>query len=370
MKYILLLLLSCNCFAQIKINDTIYGQVRSYRETIVLLDPSKETTSTADVFLDPFDLPILGRHEKKPEHISSLWYNYPWVELINYYREYDNKGRKIKEKWENITDDLEAGFLYKHDTLNRVTEIKEIDEKGEIGTTERRNYNHKGQLVALFTDYGEGYSYECYEYNDKNQCTKKDYFDEYGKQGETLYEYENGKKRRLKTVSNQHTIRLPNGGRTTTTGEWTERLVEEYFYDERGNLIKTCSYSSVINDGATEPSCGTHTYDNNGNETAKYINGELQGITTYYKDGKTKKIQNAREGSKIPYLEYYYKGDLLTKVIFVEDATKKYVITFDYTFDDNHNWIKQVKSINGKPEFLRSRTILYYKPFDFLPEGN
>lgn len=371
MKYLILLLLPFSCFAQTHTNDSIYGQVSSYRETIALLNPSKETISTDDVFLDPYDLTILGDQEKKPEHVSNRWYYARHDRLINYYREYDKKGRMIKEKWEDVLYDLQSVFKYSYDTINHITEIKELDGDGKSDATERRSYNYKGQLVAKLTDYIDFYSYTYYEYNDKNQCIKKGYFGKNGKEGETLYEYENGKIKRLKTVSNIHILRLPSGGRTTIIGEWTERLIEEYFYDERGNLIKTCNYSNVISADATEPSCNTYTYDHNGNKTATYVNdGELRSKITYYKNGKTKKTQNFVDGLETSYMEYYFQGDLLRKVIHHNHNEKKHVVEFDYTFDDNHNWIQQIKTVDGKPLYIRSRIIYYYKPFDFFPGDN
>ena len=69
-------------------------------------------------------------------------------------------------------------------------------------------------------------------------------------------------------------------------------------------------------------------------------------------------------------MEYYFQGDLLRKVIHHDYLGEKHVVEFDYTFDDNHNWIKQIKSVNGKPEYMRSRIIYYYKPFDFFSENN
>jgi len=343
------LLITLGCLAQEPaIKDTIYGQVSWYKDYIDVINPTKEI-HTSLLFPDDDRLPFMGNQDRDLSLVSNAWYNNSYTQFIDYYREYDQNGRKIKERWRDAATDDQAVFLYQYDTLKHATEIKQLDETGTVISTERRYYNYKGKLISKLKDHNTFYSYWNYEYNANNECIKIVSFGEEGKNYEHSFEYENGKIK--KSIRN---------GR-----------IEESIYNEKGLLDKKLTYSSKPEDNGAAQHTYSYIYDEMGRETAVYSNGKIQFSRTYYKDGKVKKIQYSSEDNTNPYtIEYYYKGDLPIKVIHTDEKRKKKIIEFEYTFDDNNKWIKQVKIIDGKPEYTRNRLIVYYEKYDFQPEGN
>ncbi|NUY80303.1 hypothetical protein HUK80_05305 [Flavobacterium sp. MAH-1] len=59
-------------------------------------------------------------------------------------------------------------------------------------------------------------------------------------------------------------------------------------------------------------------------------------------------------------IEYAYNAKgLVSRAKFTSNG-KTTICEFKYTFDHKNNWIEQTKTVNGKPLYLRKRTITYY----------
>ena len=59
-------------------------------------------------------------------------------------------------------------------------------------------------------------------------------------------------------------------------------------------------------------------------------------------------------------IEYVYdENQRIVKLIYDEDREIN-IAEFEYKFDDKGNWHEQLKTVNGKPLYLRKREIVYY----------
>lgn len=111
-------------------------------------------------------------------------------------------------------------------------------------------------------------------------------------------------------------------------------------------------------------------YDNNKTKREIYIKGSKTLTETYEVNALNQPTRfTAFNHSYNKMLEDYtfiYNDtnrlqavELLT-YDFSDDSTYKTHISFNYSYDSNGNWTRQVKSINGKPIFIWDRVIEYY----------
>ncbi|MDB5232459.1 MAG: hypothetical protein JWN76_3264 [Chitinophagaceae bacterium] len=83
----------------------------------------------------------------------------------------------------------------------------------------------------------------------------------------------------------------------------------------------------------------------------------------YYNENnllKKERYIQTKNNNVITEIEYAYdQNKNIEKVIYTGDGQTSTII-FSYKFDKKQNWIEQLKSVDGKPLYLRKRELVYY----------
>ncbi len=77
-------------------------------------------------------------------------------------------------------------------------------------------------------------------------------------------------------------------------------------------------------------------------------------------EGKEYSSQNLNRPRTTRTYEYN-DNDLVVKEVWNSIYSDETIWTFDYEFDEQGNWIKQIQYENGEPKYIVARTIGYYK---------
>lgn len=350
--------------------DTIYGQVKSVREQLNFIDKNQQNMK---LFSDEGDYGHHGFSNPKftKSRFHNCWYNTPFVHYSNYYKELNKKGKTTYEVWFYKNGDTVSFFNYKYDKNDNLIQIKETYEKEDY-TVRNFNYNKKNKLastVYYVSDDPNLYSYSEFIYDESDNLIQSKDFDEDGESFGTKYSYyPNGKIKEVFSHS-PYKIKKENNKKVSfKDGIGSDKLNRKYFYNERGDIIETNSFKDEF-------------YSNDkpyiqGRALKEYENGLLIKEMTLNRANKTERFtlysyneknQITKEAKVIPeypdnnlIYEYSYdKNGNQIKLIYIE-KNNPVTVEFEYEFDSQKNWTKQIKSVNGKTLFVWTREIEYY----------
>lgn len=267
-----LILLYNVSFSQPK--DTIYGKVKSIREQIVFLDENRQNrklfSTEGDYGHNGF---VSEEYTKNRFHI--WWYQSYWVHYINYYKEFDINNNLLKVVWFNkdqsILHSAENNYA-----LNGKLSSQKFQSYKESKTTHQYDKNNN-LIFSKNTDSDKNYWTNKYEFNEKNQVIKEEYFnslypketrraeyyydnygniielkkfDEYGEDYGTKFEYDI-KNRKTKIINHSPFIWVKNkkGSRQKRTKDGNDQISREFKYDDKDRIIETKSYNPDFHDG-------------------------------------------------------------------------------------------------------------------------
>ncbi|MEM6685784.1 MAG: hypothetical protein AAF617_08375 [Bacteroidota bacterium] len=389
--FVLLFLMGVSSVAQKR--DTIYGQVKSIREELTFLDQSRQNKK---LWRSEGDYGHYGftsaRFTKGRFH--SWWYHTPWVHYLNYYKEFSEDNKVLKEIWYYKSQDTlryrefeytdfgkvakqkeiryrTSTTTYTYDTHQNLVRTKTVDDKGNIDT-KLITYtpDHKVARTTYFDteDTDEIDVHEHY-YDEKGNLISIKKYNECGESYGTLYEYD-AKGRKVNRKYHSPFIKVKKDDdfySKRAEGGW-DRLDEAYFYDEKDRIIQVNSYRENY-----EP---LNTVALNYKRKMNYTDGLLSSMYIYqwndtissyslytYDDEKRRtKLQvfmpqfpkNNREST------YTYLKDAFPSQLLYKEGGEEVIVTFDYVFDEKNNWIQQTKSINGTPLYVWKRKLEYY----------
>lgn len=351
------MLVPLSMLSQNRIKDTVYGNVRSVREKLIFLDSVRQNYK---LFANEDEY---GHHgfmsrEFTIKRFNTFWYTLPIVHYMNYYREYNDKQRITSETWFYKDNSFLTKYEFAYDDEGNLITERKSDEFGEI-ITKQWGYDHKNRVATLLKSYKTGgFTFLGYQYNSSGQLIATNAYRENEKAIDRKFEYESGKLVRV-----YHTLpyKLIPGDdpkyKTKIHGEWDTYLYEEYQYDEYGNKTAVTNYSSVIEGTNDLPSVVHYIYDENHNMIANSGSPRIFSFDEKNRIVMEKLVE--RTGKEMIQSKYLYKNENLIKLLYTEDG-KTTTVTFSYKFDDHNNWTEQIKSINGKPLYVRRRKIVYY----------
>lgn len=366
---VVFLILPLCLFSQID-EGTFNGNIKSVREQLFFLDSTKQNLK---LFRTEGDYGHNGfvDSEYTFSRFNSWWFHTPWVHYLNYYKEFDKDENLIMETWYYKDNSQVRKFFYKYDDKKNLIQRKTAYNDTLYLAV---NYNyHKNKLVSTisYNSYIPNvYEYVNYLYDEHDRLIEDRLFDENGENYSKRYEYDVvGNKTKYIDHSPFIWIEIDeNSKRQKRDVVGYDYVNEEYFYDDRNNLVEVKSYNENFLDNKQPPlySVKTFKYDKNNRKTAEYYSFSTNAVSSYreykyYKNNKIKsdkyfKLDNPKDNSEIKY--FYDKKGLIEKVFYVV-GDKKTIIEFEYKFDEENNWIEQLKIINGEPLYLRRRDIKY-----------
>ncbi|TVZ47494.1 hypothetical protein [Olleya sp. Hel_I_94] len=392
-KYVIvlsILLVSSYSFSQQK--DTIYGKVKSIREQLSFL---KENHQNRKLFSTEGDYGHNGfmNAEYTFSRFHNWWYNTYWVHYINYYKEFDEDKRVLKEIWYDKSQDTirfsqftynefgkikteksisyqESNAVYEYDENNNLSFVKDISADSSF-TTQKYKYN-SSNLLSEYEYYNSDYPEEIRKtenyYDSIGNLIEIKNYDEYGADYGTLYEYDD-KSRKIKIFNHSPFIwvKTKTGSRQQRTEKGRDMISREFVYDEQDRIIEQYSYNPDFKDNNIPALYKKEIsiYENNLLTEFYYYDGN-DSITSFKKyeyDENQRKVKETFTFPKYPdnnqnlVFSYDYHEFPIELIYTDERGTHK--VEFEYIFDDKNNWIKQTKIINGERLFEWTRKIEY-----------
>jgi hypothetical protein len=243
--------------------------------------------------------------------------------------QYDKRGNEIERKNYDINGGLVWKYTTEYDTSgNKIEYIcYQPNESPSLVFKTNYTYDINGNRILLeranpsYPEYGWNYIYS-YD-NQGNRIEFNDFSKDGSLNSRKTYKYD----------AQGNAIEFH---RFNADGSLDSRST--YKYDTKGNKIESNSFEA---DGSFDARY-TYKYDMQGNETEKSsfkANGSLSWKKTYAYDLK---------GNKVLYKRYKANGDL------------KSSMSWEYTYDQQGNWTKQIKFKNKIAQEITERTFEYY----------
>jgi hypothetical protein len=367
--FTIVLFLPCLLSAQI---DSPKGDIKSIREKLIFLDSTKQNlklfSSDGDYGHYGFSSP-----EFTFSRFNSFWFNTPWVHYLNYLRNYDTAKNLLEETWYYKDDETLEKVIYEYDERNNLIQKKTAfdDTTFFVKSFYYNNLNLLLSSISYSTFRPLSYTYESYSYDDNNKLIEERNFDEDGESYGGKFKYTNSGKLKEKIGYSPFVwVQLDEktrAHRRDKTGKY--QLEEERIYDSLDNLQKVKGYSNDF-EGSNKIVLHNSTsfrYDSKNRKIGEYYAKSSDTVDSFreyqYTENnllKKERFIYAKNNSVFREIEYFYdQNNNIEKVIYTGEG-KTSSCTFSYKFDKKLNWIEQLKSVDGKPLYLRKRELEYY----------
>lgn len=393
--YQFLVLLSFFSFCNAQEKDSIYGNVKSIREKVEFLN---DTIQNRKLFSFEGDYGHNGFNSPRynQSRFHSWWYTTYWSHYVNYFKAFDESGKPLEETWFYKNQDTVYHDQFNYNKLGKLKNQIKIEYGTKSNIT--YSYNENAYLESVNTIKADTlYASKKYFFNDKNLVTEIEYFNSfipdktektlkfYDDEGNllrmkkigffsskfgTIYEFD--KKGRKSKVFNQvssNSLIIPDPITQNREDKGIKQLSEQFFYDEKDRIIETHYYKQDFNDRTKVVlyrKIKNIYKDDLLIKIIHYKNADsIISTKTYKYDEKGRVIKNTTSFSKHSKnnrtLQYSYANHNLPTKLIYEDDRGKTEVEFVHEFDENKNWIKQTKSVNGEKLYVWTREITYFK---------
>lgn len=352
--------------------DSLKGNIKSIREKLIFLDSTKQNMK---LFSSEGDYGHYGF--SSPEftflRFNSWWFHTPWVHYLNYLRHYDTAKNLIEEIWYYKSDKILEKITYEYDGQNNL--VKEKTEFNDSTFFAKCSYYNDLGLHLTSISYSSfkplRYEYESYSYDENKRPIEIRKFDEYGESYGTKFKYtSSGKVKENISHSPFIWVQLDEkskGQRRDKVGN--DQIQEERIYDSTDKLIKVKNYIADFDDRnkVVLHRSTSYRYDGRNRKIGEYYamsNDTVDAFREYqYSEKdllKKERFIQAKNNHVLIEIEYFYdQNNNIEKIIYTGEG-KTSVISFSYKFDEKLNWVEQLKSVDGKPLYLRKRELKYY----------
>lgn len=352
--------------------DSLKGHIKSVREKLIFLD---STIQNMKLFSIEGDYGHYGF--SSPEftfsRFNSAWYSNPWVYYLNYQRLYDTMKNLSEETWYYKNDKPLENVTYEYDKHNNL-----IQKKTAFNDTafviKNFSYNESHLLlssISYSTFRPIRYEYNSFQYDEDNRLIEIGHFDEYGEGDRTKFTYTSSGKLKQQINHSQYVWVRTNQEHQMPKLDiiGLDQLQEERIYDSADNLKKVKNFKADFYDQnkVNLIRSTTYFYDKRKRKVSEYYAWSQDTVYAYKEyrynyDNLLKKESffQPKDDQPRTEIEYFYDKDKnIEKVIYLSGG-KKTLIRFTYKFDQNLNWIEQVKAVDEKPLYLRKRDLQYY----------
>ncbi|MFD2552525.1 hypothetical protein ACFSQP_11950 [Bizionia sediminis] len=344
--------------------DTIYGKVKLIREKLTFIDKKQAYDYEAHYGF--------GNPKATTERFNYLWYETPWTHYLNNLKTYNKKGKLEKEKWYYLNGDLVSIYEYKYDKNSNLIEEKETESNYNKYVIKYK-YDFENKLrstLSYSTENPDEYRYTEYIYYENVKPIQIKSFDEFGETTGRKFKYdEKGNKTQIIFHNPNIWVKNNKGSSQVRDSIGHDKLIQQLIYDDNNYLKEIWHFNSNEFNNKKSKLQRKTKYKYEGNLLTHIYNIRVRDTLTNYKEFKYDFKGRIINESKIYVnrpdenrtLEYFYnENNYIIKLIFNE-KNNPIIIDFEYTFDKQNNWVKQVKSINGEKLFVWKRKIKYYK---------
>jgi hypothetical protein len=233
------------------------------------------------------------------------------------------------------------------------------------GRSKRYLFNELGYKLTLTMNYETGLPYMMYTYTYESSDKKR--LKEY-----KAYEYNNNGKQFLYDRSEYKYHRSADSGNPIVRITENQYDKDNKFYSQKGYKLNRMGLptriETLISAQRSSRFTSTYKYDVRGNQTEYiYYNsaGKRTNFRKYQYSSKNRLIKSLnynRNGTLSSFytVSYNTKGDIITKKFFDSSDVLYRTESYTYKYDTKGNWTRRIKSIDGKPSEIHSRTIEYY----------
>lgn len=383
--------------------DTVFGKVKSVKEEIVFLDKNKQNYR---IFNTDGDYGHSGfiSNEATKDRFYSNWYHSSFVHYLNYYKEFNIKGKALNEIWYYKNGDTLSRYEYTYNEKDKLIQIKEFDgfDKNEFSVLNYTFDDYSNLLkskLRYYSDEPNYYTLEYFMYDKEKRLIETNSINSDAIKSGFKFEYDYLGIKLKKIRKDYYEYNYFDDGSSSygPVNYSNDKLSELYIYDDKNKLKEILHYYNIYkNENEVNLISKTKNYYNeNGLLSRKITTNEkdtLNSLIEYKYDKRNRLIEenyihkrfienkedmifdkkniNIKE-IKLPKFEFVvsrklkYKYDkeniveLIVTEIFDKPITTK--CSFEYKFDDKNNWIEQSKYINGKKLYVWKRKIIYYE---------
>lgn len=383
--------------------DTVFGKVKSVKEEIVFLDKNKQNYR---IFNTDGDYGHSGfiSNEATKDRFYSNWYHSSFVHYLNYYKEFNIKGKALNEIWYYKKGDTLSRYEYTYNEKDKLIQIKEFDgfDKNEFSVLNYTFDDYSNLLkskLRYYSDEPNYYTLEYFMYDKEKRLIETNSINSDAIKSGFKFEYDYLGRKLKKIRKDYYEYNYFDDGSSSygPVNYSNDKLSELYIYDDKNKLKEILHYYNIYkNENEVNLISKTKNYYNeNGLLSRKITTNEkdtLNSLIEYKYDKRNRLIEenyihkrfienkedmifdkkniNIKE-IKLPKFEFVvsrklkYKYDkeniveLIVTEIFDKPITTK--CSFEYKFDDKNNWIEQSKYINGKKLYVWKRKIIYYE---------
>ncbi len=399
---IILFFIFCNTISS-QMKDTVFGKVKSVKEEIVFLDKNKQNYR---IFNTDGDYGHSGfiSNEATKDRFYSNWYHSSFVHYLNYYKEFNIKGKALNEIWYYKNGDTLSRYEYTYNEKDKLIQIKEFDgfDKNEFSVLNYTFDDYSNLLkskLRYYSDEPNYYTLEYFMYDKEKRLIETNSINSDAIKSGFKFEYDYLGRKLKKIRKDYYEYNYFDDGSSSygPVNYSNDKLSELYIYDDKNKLKEILHYYNIYkNENEVNLISKTKNYYNeNGLLSRKITTNEkdtLNSLIEYKYDKRNRLIEenyihkrfienkedmifdkkniNIKE-IKLPKFEFVvsrklkYKYDkeniveLIVTEIFDKPITTK--CSFEYKFDDKNNWIEQSKYINGKKLYVWKRKIIYYE---------
>lgn len=353
-------------------SDSPKGDIKSIREKLIFLDSTKQNmklfSSEGDYGHYGFSSP-----EFTFSRFNSWWFNTPWVHYLNYLRNYDTAKNLLEETWYYKNNRTLEKIIYEYDERNNLVQKKTAFDDTTFFV--KNFYYNDSNLLLSSISYSTfrplRYEYENYIYDDNKNLIEERTYDEYGESYGSKFKYTNSGKLKEK-ISHSPFVWVKineksTGQRRDKNG--SDQIQEKRIYDSIDNLRRVENYIDDFYDRnkAVLNRSTSYRYDYKNRKVGEYYAMSSDTVNAFreyqYNENSLLKQESfiqAKNNTVLTEIEYFYDRNKNIEKVIYKGEGRTSSITFSYKFDKKMNWIEQLKSVDGKPLYLRKRNIQYY----------
>jgi len=350
--------------------DTIYGEVKSVREQVKFMDSSRQNYKLFSIDGDYGHSGFMNPEATK-YRFNRMWTRTGATHYINYYKEFDKSRLPLKELWFYKNGDTLTELSYHYDKRGNLIQLRDCFTTDDCDIT-NYSYDDENNLMSEInfqTNDPTEYVYTAYKRDSLSNMVESIHFYNNGNWTGWKYGYDTSNRKVskslvfIKNMIDDNYIIKHNDSIDVTS------LCEEYIYDNRDDLIEKIYYKCEESD-LTKHRINYKTiyeYEDTRlpirSKTIMFFGKKSSSsITEYYYDSNDNLLEEIHYyNDDRKSLKYDYDDNSNVKTLIINDSGKQASVNYEYEFDQNGNWIKQIKSVDDVQLYVWTRQIRYFK---------
>ena len=247
---IILFFIFCNTISS-QMKDTVFGKVKSVKEEIVFLDKNKQNYR---IFNTDGDYGHSGfiSNEATKDRFYSNWYHSSFVHYLNYYKEFNIKGKALNEIWYYKNGDTLSRYEYTYNEKDKLIQIKEFDgfDKNEFSVLNYTFDDYSNLLkskLRYYSDEPNYYTLEYFMYDKEKRLIETNSINSDAIKSGFKFEYDYLGRKLKKIRKDYYEYNYFDDGSSSygPVNYSNDKLSELYIYDDKNKLKEILHYYNI-----------------------------------------------------------------------------------------------------------------------------